>query len=94
MYCKKYSLWVGLLALLSLFAIYPAVGFSEITIERAVKKEIEKRFIDKEITILPQLNKITTGFGNYKSGEFYWVKTTSKIFFQDKCHCQNYRDQF
>ncbi|MBI4848895.1 MAG: M48 family metallopeptidase [Nitrospirae bacterium] len=81
---EKYFLLIGLVALLAVAICYPSTCFSELTIERAVKKEVEKRILDKEITIVPQLNKITTGFGKGKAGEFYFVKTVSKIFFQDK----------
>ncbi len=64
---KKHSILVGLFALLYSFVFYPSICFSELTNEGAVKKEIEKRMVGKEIIILPQLNKITTGFGKQLS---------------------------
>jgi Zn-dependent protease with chaperone function len=85
MFRKKYFLFSGflILGILLIEVLIPSVCFSDL-ITRQVKKEVEKRILDNEITIIPQLNKLTTGFGRVRSGEFYFVKTKSKIFFQDK----------
>jgi len=48
------------------------------------KKEISKEYIGKSIEIIPLLNKINSGFSRSDIGEFYYVKTISEIFFQEK----------
>jgi len=40
--------------------------------------------LNKELVIMPQLNKLNFGFGRYKGIEYDYEKTVSKIFFQDK----------
>jgi Zn-dependent protease with chaperone function len=84
MVVKYYFLLIGLVLLLVIDISHPSICFSEVEIDRPVKKEVEKRILDKEIIIVPQLNKITTGFGRGKSGEFYFIKTLNTLFFQDR----------
>ena len=40
--------------------------------------------LNTELVIMPQLNKLNFGFGRYSGIEYYYEKTVSKIFFQDK----------
>ena len=69
---------------LAIAVFFPSPSSAELTIERAVKKEVERRLINSNLTILPQLNKLTVGFGRTNSKGFYFIKSLSKIFFQDK----------
>jgi len=39
--------------------------------------------IGKVISIVPQSNKIHTGFGQFSLGEFYYLKSVDRIFFSD-----------
>ena len=46
--------------------------------------QIIKGVLNKELTIMPQLNKLNFGFGWHNGMEYYYEKTISKLFFQDK----------
>jgi hypothetical protein len=48
------------------------------------KGQIISGVLDKNLTIMPQLNKINFGFGRYGGIQYFYEKTISKIFFQDK----------
>ena len=48
------------------------------------KTKIREAFIGSEIVIIPQENKIHTGFGSFSAGDFYYVKSLDKIFFRDE----------
>jgi hypothetical protein len=39
--------------------------------------------LNKEIGVMPQLNKLNFGFGRHKGLEYFYEKTMSKVFFQD-----------
>ncbi len=48
------------------------------------QKTITKGVLNKQITIVPQLNKLNFGLGRYDGVSFYFKKSLSKIFFQDR----------
>ena len=48
------------------------------------QKTITKGVLDNQITIVPQLNKLNFGLGRYDGINFYFKKSLSKIFFQDR----------
>lgn len=48
------------------------------------KAAIEKAVSDKTVRIMPQLNKLNFGFARHKGIEYFYEKTVSKIFFQDR----------
>jgi hypothetical protein len=48
------------------------------------KATIEKSVLNKTLLIMPQLNKLNFGFGRHKGIEYFYEKTVSKIFFQDR----------
>jgi hypothetical protein len=48
------------------------------------KDQITTRVLGKDLIIVPQLNKINFGFARYGGIEYFYEKTISKIFFQDK----------
>jgi len=48
------------------------------------QKTITKGVLDNQITIVPQLNKLNFGLGRYDGVNFYFKKSLSKIFFQDR----------
>lgn len=48
------------------------------------KATILNGVLEKNVLIMPQLNKLNFGFGRYKGIEYFYEKTVSKIFFQDK----------
>jgi len=45
---------------------------------------ITRGVLNKQITIVPQLNKLNFGLGKYDGVSFYFKKSLSKIFFQDQ----------
>jgi Zn-dependent protease with chaperone function len=47
------------------------------------KKRNREHLLNSEIAIIPQINKLVAGFGP-ENLRFYFVKSVSKIFFQDK----------
>jgi hypothetical protein len=47
------------------------------------RETITKGVLNKQITIVPQLNKVNFGLGRYQGVSFYYIKSLSKIFFQD-----------
>ncbi len=53
-------------------------------IDRDKKKFLKKEVLNKTISIAPQLNKLTVDFGVFDGGEYYYVKTLSRLFFADK----------
>ena len=64
----------------------PAFGrnSSEVFFDQKSKKQIMSGILNKELVVMPQLNKLNFGFGRYSGIEYYYEKTVSKIFFQDK----------
>lgn len=48
------------------------------------QKAISNNVLNQKIPILPQLNKLNFGLGHHNGVNFYFRKTLSKIFFQDK----------
>ena len=63
--------------------IWPAISSAQDSLDQT-SKEIVSGVMDKEILIMPQLNKLNFGFGRFKGHEYFYEKTISKIFFQDK----------
>ncbi|MBT8372046.1 MAG: hypothetical protein KJO34_13855, partial [Deltaproteobacteria bacterium] len=47
------------------------------------RQVITKGILDQQIRIIPQLNKLNFGLGKHDGINFYYIKTLSKIFFQD-----------
>ncbi len=76
------------ICLIILFASWNSPSFgensSEVFFDQKSKRQIMSGVLEKELVIMPQLNKLNFGFGRYKGLEFYYEKTISKIFFQDK----------
>jgi hypothetical protein len=64
----------------------PAFGrnSSEVFLDQKSKKQIMSGVLNKELVLMPHLNKLNFGFGRYRGIEYYYEKTISKIFFQDK----------
>lgn len=60
-----------------------AWGFGS-PIDRKTRKAEEMQFLDKEIVIIPQLNKLTVGYGKHEDISYYFTKTLERLFFQDK----------
>lgn len=48
------------------------------------KAKIKKTVLNKNLLIMPQLNKLNFGFARHKDIEYFYEKTVSKIFFQDR----------
>jgi hypothetical protein len=61
-----------------------AHGGSVAAFDKKSDKNIIKGVLNKELTIMPQLNKLNFGFGWQNGMEYYYEKTISKLFFQDK----------
>ncbi|MBW2437073.1 MAG: hypothetical protein JRF29_07330, partial [Deltaproteobacteria bacterium] len=79
----KRCLVVGLVLICASW-IWPAIGNTQDTLDPASKKQIISNVLNKEIWVMPQLNKLNFGFGRHNGIEYFYEKTISKIFFQDK----------
>ncbi|MGD8993207.1 MAG: M48 family metalloprotease, partial [Desulfobacterales bacterium] len=64
--------------------IRPAIGNAQVSLNPSSEAQITSGVIDREITIMPQLNKLNFGFGRHKGIVFFYEKTISRIFFQNK----------
>jgi hypothetical protein len=64
--------------------IRPVIGNAQVSLDSASNAQITSGVMNKDILIMPQLNKLNFGFGRHKGIEFFYEKTISKIFFQDK----------
>jgi hypothetical protein len=79
---QKFGFW-----LIALLLIAGYCGASEDlpdTFNEKTQKTITKGVLDNQITIVPQLNKLNFGLGRYDGINFYFIKSLSKIFFQDR----------
>jgi len=47
------------------------------------RDRIHQAVADKQVRIMPQLNKLNFGFGQHDGNDYYFTKTISRIFFQD-----------
>ncbi len=83
-YQKSY-VWICLI-ILSATWNSPAFGRdgTNVFFDQKSKNQIISGVLNKELVIMPQLNKLNFGFGRYRGIEYYYEKTISKIFFQDK----------
>ncbi|MGD1987471.1 MAG: M48 family metalloprotease [Desulfobacterales bacterium] len=63
--------------------IWPAIGSAQAALDQASKDQIINAVLNKEIGVMPQLNKLNFGFGRHKGLEYFYEKTMSKVFFQD-----------
>ncbi|MGD9236933.1 MAG: hypothetical protein PVF09_09675, partial [Desulfobacterales bacterium] len=64
--------------------IWPTIGRAQVSLNSASKDQITSGVINRNIVIMPQLNKLNFGFGRHKGIEYFYEKTLSRIFFQDK----------
>jgi hypothetical protein len=83
-YSKNYR-WVYLIILVAAWSASAFGGAGEDAFfDQKSKDQIINGVLDKDLTIMPQLNKLNFGFGRYGGIEYFYEKTISKIFFQDK----------
>jgi hypothetical protein len=61
-----------------------AFGEATIAFDKESKENIINGVLNKSILIMPQLNKLNFGFARRKGTEYYYIKTISKLFFQDQ----------
>jgi hypothetical protein len=82
---QKSIIWICLIILSAIWNS-PALGMNstEVFFDQKSKRQIRSGVLNKELVIMPQLNKLNFGFGRYRGIEYYYEKTVSKIFFQDK----------
>ena len=82
---QKSTVWICLI-ILSATWHSPAFGKdgADVFFDQKLKNQIMSGVLNKELAIMPQLNKLNFGFGRYRGIEYYYEKTISKIFFQDK----------
>jgi hypothetical protein len=79
------KLFLGIVLLALFIAWYPPVSAKRDTWFDANSQEtIKKAVLNKTLRIMPQLNKLNFGFGRHKGIEYFYEKTVSKIFFQDR----------
>ena len=79
---KRYF-WIYFLAM-AIGCNWPAFAKSDASFDNQSKETIETGVLEKNLLIMPQLNKLNFGFGRYKRIEYFYEKTISKVFFQDK----------
>jgi len=82
---QKNTIWICLIIFAATWNS-PAFGKngSEVFFDQKSKNKIMSGVLNKQLVIMPQLNKLNFGFGRYRGIEYYYEKTVSKIFFQDK----------
>ena len=82
---QKNTIWICLIILTATWnsPVFGKNG-SEVFFDKKSKNQIMSGVQNKELVIMPQLNKLNFGFGRYRGVEYYYEKTVSKIFFQDK----------
>jgi len=82
---QKSCLWFFLIILA---ATWSSSAFSRdeahVFFDQKSKKQIKSHVLNKELAIMPQLNKLNFGFGRFRGIEYFYEKTISKIFFQSK----------
>ena len=64
--------------------IRPTIGNAQNVLDEASKAQISSGVLNKELWVMPQLNKLNFGFGRHRGLEYFYEKTISKIFYQDK----------
>ena len=79
----KNTFWICLI-ILSVIWNSPAIGSDGAAFDLEAKGKIVSGILFKSLTIMPQLNKLNFGFGRHKGIEYFYEKTVSKIFFQDR----------
>lgn len=81
---RRYSLSiVSLIALVLLVNTSGAQQEINVPFDDNTREAIAGGILKKQITIVPQLNKLNFGLGRYDGVSFYFKKSLSKIFFQD-----------
>ena len=80
---RKHRLWICSLAI-AIACNFFALNNSDAAFDKKSKEAIVNGVLEKKLLIMPQLNKLNFGFGRYKGIEYFYEKTISKIFFQDK----------
>ena len=78
----KYGLCLIALIILSNYSIADAKKRDSFS--NKSKKSITNRVLNQQISIVPQLNKLNFGVGRHAGINFYYKKSLSKIFFQDR----------
>ena len=63
---------------------WPTIASAEVSLAQASDAQIIRDVLNKDIQIMPQLNKLNFGFGRHRGHEYFYEKTISRIFFQDK----------
>jgi hypothetical protein len=82
---QKSCFWICLIIISATW--HPAAfgrNDADVFFDEKSKNQIISAVLNKELAIMPQLNKLNFGFGRYRGIEYYYEKTISKIFFQDK----------
>ena len=80
---QKRYFWICFLAT-AIAWIFFASANADASFDKKSKETIVNGVLGKNLLIMPQLNKLNFGFGRYKGIEYFYEKTVSKIFFQDK----------
>ena len=79
---QKFGFW--LIALLLSAGYCGASEDLPDSFNKKTQKTITKGILDHQITIVRQLNKLNFGLGRNDGIHFYFKKSLSKIFFQDR----------
>ena len=80
---QKHCVWICFFAIAIAWNL-PASADGDASFNKKSKETILNGVLEKNLLIMPQLNKLNFGFARYKGIEYFYEKTVSKIFFQDK----------
>ena len=85
MLIKYLTLTLGCLVIVGANWIWPTIVSARLSLkDPASARQIINSVLDKEIQVMPQLNKLNFGFGRFRGNTYFYEKTISRIFFQDK----------
>ncbi|MGD9080261.1 MAG: hypothetical protein PVG96_13020, partial [Desulfobacterales bacterium] len=82
---QKSCLWFFVIILAATWSSSAVSGDTAgVFFDKKSEDQIKNHVLNKELVIMPQLNKLNFGFGRFGGIEYFYEKTISKIFFQDK----------
>jgi Zn-dependent protease with chaperone function len=73
--------FLGLILFPAAFCVYASNGAS---FDKAAQEKIIQTLLHQHIRIMPQLNHLNFGFGQIGNLEYFFTKSTSKIFYQQQ----------
>ena len=82
---QKSCLWFFVIILAATWSSSAFSGdTADVFFDKKSKGQIKSHVLNKELVIMPQLNKLNFGFGRFGGIQYFYEKTISRIFFQSK----------